>query len=264
MTIHIGTSGWHYDHWDGTFYPKELPRRRWIEYYAARFHTVESNAAFYRLPKTETFASWAHNSPDDFVMAVKMSRYLTHIKRLAEPAEPVTRFMERVEGLGAKLGPVLLQLPPTFQVDLDRLDDVLKRLPASLRVAVEFRHPSWWRDEVRDCLERHEAALCLADRGSRPISPLWRTTQWTYVRFHGGTGNPWSCYGRTALESWADRIEEGWPEGDVWAYFNNDMNCCALRDARWFAQACARRDLDPTRLPPARDVSLGSVPGRSS
>ncbi len=257
MPINIGTSGWHYEHWDRGFYPAGLPRRRWLEHYAARFRTVESNAAFYRLPARDTFASWASQTPEDFVMAVKMSRYLTHIRRLREPAEPVQRFLERADALGAKLGPVLLQLPPTLQADPGALRDVLEALCPAVRVAVEFRHPSWFTDGCLALLEEHGAALCLADRGSRPVTPLERTTGWGYVRLHFGTGNPESCYGRAALASWSERVAGLWgPEEEVFVYFNNDTNRCALRDARTFHLACARIGLHPTRVPAAREVRL--------
>lgn len=257
LTIRIGTSGWHYGDWKGAFYPEGMSRKEWLHFYSARFSTVESNAAFYRLPETETFHGWAGQSPDDFVIAVKMSRYLTHVKRLADPEEPVGRFVERIEGLGDKLGPVLLQLPPNFRKDLPRLDAVLSQLPARLSVAVELRHASWFEDEVRTCLKSHGAALCLADRGSRPAAPLWRTADWTYLRFHAGTGLPAPCYGRTALVSWAERLLDGWGKGaEAWVYFNNDTNACALRDARRFQRACIRTGLGPTRVPRAGEVVL--------
>ena len=172
MPVLIGTSGWQYRHWRERFYPPGLPQRSWLEHYAKSFDTVESNNAFCRLPELATFQSWAQRTPPGFVWAVKMSRYLTHIKRLAEPAEPVQRFLERAAGLGPKLGPVLLQLPPTLKADLVRLDVVLGLLTPRVRVAVEFRHDSWFTAETRALLEQRGAALCLADRGSKPVTPL--------------------------------------------------------------------------------------------
>jgi uncharacterized protein YecE (DUF72 family) len=173
--IWLGTSGWQYKDWRDRFYPAKLPQRLWLEHYAERFATVEVNNAFYRLPERDTFAQWRDRTPDDFVVVVKMSRYLTHIKRLREPAEPVARFMSRADALGDKLGPVLLQLPPTLKVDLRALDETLAQFPESVRVAVEPRHVSWWTDELRELLTRRNAALCWADRRSRPLTPLWRT-----------------------------------------------------------------------------------------
>jgi uncharacterized protein YecE (DUF72 family) len=256
MTVVLGTSGWHYRDWRERFYPSEIPQRAWLEYYASRFATVESNNAFYRLPEGERFASWARSTPGDFVMAVKMSRYLTHIKRLRDPQEPVARFLDRVRHLGAKLGPVLLQLPPTLRADIALLDETLRQFPPSVRVAVEFRHDSWWTDETRSLLEHHASALCLADRDSRPVTPLWRTAGWTYLRLHAGAASPAPCYGRAAIASWTDRLSGDFDDADAYVYFNNDTGGCALRDARWFAQEAIKRDLDVTRTP-ARSLRPG-------
>lgn len=249
MSLLIGTSGWQYRDWRGRFYPAEVPQKRWLEHYAERFQTVESNSAFYRLPARDTFAGWARRTPDDFVMAVKMSRYLTHIKRLVDAAEPVARFLEHAAGLGAKLGPVLLQLPPTLKADGDLLERCLARFPQGVRVAVEFRHESWFTDAIRRLLEARGAALCLADRESRPVAPLWVTADWGYLRMHEGAASPRPCYGRSALETWAGRLVERWPQGDVYVYFNNDPGCCAVRDARTFAGIARRAGLVTTRVP---------------
>ena len=267
MTVYVGTSGWQYDHWRTRFYPSAVPKARWLEFYAERFAVVESNNAFYRLPKPQTFEDWARRTPDDFRFTVKVSRFLTHIKRLRDPAEPVARFVEHTRYLGAKLAPVLLQLPPTLRADLDALDGTLRRFGRSVKVAVEFRHPTWFSNECRSLLERRGAALCLADgelgmgahkRASRPVSPLWRTTDWGYVRWHHGAASPEPCYGRTALRSWARRIAElfGSTE-DVFAFFNNDGRACALRDATVFAGYVTRESSLPVaRVAPARDVMV--------
>ncbi|MGH2734831.1 MAG: DUF72 domain-containing protein, partial [Actinomycetota bacterium] len=250
MTVFIGTSGWQYRDWRERFYPKEVPQRLWLEHYAEQFVTVESNNAFYRLPERDTFAAWARRTPDDFVMASKMSRFLTHLKRLREPEEPVARFLDRAEGLGPKLGPVLLQLPPNLKADLDALDLTLRQFPARVRVAVEFRHETWVTDETRALLEKRGAALCLADRLSRPVSALWRTADWTYVRLHEGAATPHPCYGRSALKTWAERLAEEWGDNEhAWVFFNNDPGGCAVRDARYFAREVERAGLTPTRVP---------------
>jgi uncharacterized protein YecE (DUF72 family) len=228
--IRVGTSGWQYDDWRGVLYPERLPQRAWLSTYAEAFGTVEVNAAFYRLPSYATFAKWRDAVPDGFVMAVKASRYLTHIKRLADPAEPVGRLVEAARGLGDRLGPLLLQLPPTLRADAALLKACLAEFPADLRIAVEPRHESWWTDEVRSVLEAHGAALCWADRLSRPITPLWRTTGWGYLRLHHGRAG-WS-YGRTALRSWYERITDAFDDGYV--YFNNDPGGAAVRNARSF------------------------------
>ncbi|GAA4792221.1 hypothetical protein GCM10023329_50200 [Streptomyces sanyensis] len=195
MPVLLGTSGWQYDDWRGVLYDEGVPRRRWLEVYARSFRTVENNNVFYRLPEEATFAGWRERTPPGFVMAVKASRFLTHVRRLRDPEEPVARLMERARGLGGRLGPVLLQLPPTLRGDPAALDAVLGCFPAGVRVAVEPRHPSWWTAEVRGVLAAHGAALCWADRGSRPVSPLWRTAEWGYLRLHEGRAAPWPATG---------------------------------------------------------------------
>ncbi len=256
MPVLIGTSGWQYRHWRETFYPRGVTQGAWLEFYAQRFQTVESNNAFYRLPEAATFAAWARRTPDDFVMAVKVSRYLTHIKRLAEPAEPVERFVRHVSQLGSKLGPVLLQLPPSLRMDIERLRGTLDEFPPTMRVAVEFRHDSWYTPEVRDLLTERAVALCLADRRRR-LTPVWRTADWAYVRFHEGRAVPSPCYGRTSLKTWVETIADRWPAAaDVFVYFNNDPRACALRDAGVFARASRRAGLAPTRVAPPRDVHV--------
>jgi uncharacterized protein YecE (DUF72 family) len=243
----IGTSGWQYRDWRGEdrLYPPKLPQRLWLEKYAESFATVEVNNAFYRLPERTTFAQWRDRTPDDFVVAVKMSRYLTHIKRLKEPAEPVARFLSRADALGSKLGPVLVQLPPTLKVDVAALDETLSHFPKEVKVAVEPRHESWWTDEVRDLLTRHGAALSWADRKGRPVTPLWRTTDWVYLRLHEGRARPWPHYGRTSLGSWLDRL----PDEEAYVFFNNDPGGAAVSDAVTLAALARRRGRSVTRTP---------------
>lgn len=179
---------------------------------------------------------------------MKASRYLTHVRRLREPEEPVARLMEAVKGLGPKLGAVLVQLPPDMQARLTELDQTLLSFPSGVRVAVEARHESWFNDELRALLERYDAALCLADRRSRPATPLWRTASWGYLRMHEGLGTLRPCYGRAALTSWAERLAEMFESNDdVYVYFNNDERGCAVRDARRFATAVAAVGLEPSR-----------------
>ncbi|MFG1961296.1 DUF72 domain-containing protein [Nonomuraea sp. NPDC049028] len=235
MATLVGTSGWQYKDWRGILYPQEVPQRLWLETYGETFPTVESNNAFYRLPSPESFAGWRDRTPDGFVMAVKASRFLTHIKRLADPEQPVERLMNAASALKDKLGPILLQLPPTLKADPDRLARCLDCFPKHVRLAVEPRHPSWWTDEVREILAARDAALCWADRLGRPVSPLWRTAGWGYVRLHEGRATPWPSYGDTALKTWAGRVKEaGWP--DVYVYFNNDPGGAAVRNAIRFAK----------------------------
>jgi len=226
----VGTSGWQYDSWKDAFY-KGVAHKQWLSSYSKSFCTVEVNSVFYRLPERRTFEHWRDETPKDFVFAVKMSRYLTHIRRLTDPQEPVERFADRVAGLDDKLGPILLQLPPSFPADSERLDGVLRRLTKVSRVAVEFRHDSWFSHPVRSVLESNGAALCWADNGGLR-TPLWKTAEWGYVRFHFGRAQPPSCYGVRSLETWTNRIVDNWStHQDVYAFFNNDSNACAVRDA---------------------------------
>lgn len=237
MPCFVGTSGWQYADWRGILYPDDLPQRCWLETYAREFSTVEINNAFYRLPSRETFAAWRSRTPDGFVVAVKASRFLTHIKRLREPKEPVQRLVEHASGLGERLGPVLLQLPPTLRADRVLLDECLRCFPADIRVAVEFRHDSWWTPQIRTVLERCGATLCWADVESRPVTPLWRTADWGYLRLHSGRAHPRPRYGRTALRSWVRRLRGSWNDGDdVFVYFNNDPGGAAVHDAVNFAR----------------------------
>jgi uncharacterized protein YecE (DUF72 family) len=252
MPLLVGTSGWDYADWRGVLYPPGQPRRLALEEYTRHFATVENNNAFYRLPGREVFASWRERTPADFRMAVKASRFLTHLKRLRDPAEPVARLMDRVAPLGDRLGPVLLQLPGTLAVDVPLLDACLRRFPGAVRVAVECRHPSWWEDEraLRAVLERRDAALCWADRGSRPVTPLWRTASWGYLRLHAGAAAPAPRYGRDALRSWARRVAGAWPDAaDVYVYFNNDPGGAAVRDAAAFGRVAALLGRSVGRVP---------------
>jgi len=217
MTVLVGTSGWQYRDWRGTFYPPDVPQRRWLEYYAGRFGTVENNGTFYRLPPRETFAGWRDRVGGDFVMTVKASRYLTHVRRLRDPAEPVRRLLDAAAGLGDRLGPVLLQLPPDLRAAPRLLDECLAQFPA------------------------RNAALCWADRTGAAVTPLWRTAGWGYLRFHeGDDGADWPRYRAATLRAWADRITATWAGGlDVYVYFNNDQRGAAPRDAAGFAAAVA-------------------------
>jgi uncharacterized protein YecE (DUF72 family) len=258
VPVYIGTSGWQYDHWRGTFYPEGVAQSRWLEFYSERFRVVELNNSFYRLPKKETFSGWAERTPDDFILAAKMSRYLTHVRRLKEPREPIERFLRRAGGLGSKLGPVLLQLPPTLKASESALEEALDHFPGNVRVALEPRHDSWFTDQIAGVLSEHNAALCLADRGAEPVTPVWRTADWTFLRFHEGTGSPHPCYKRGTMEIWVDRLADGWGKkrSDVFVFFNNDPRACALRDSVVFAELLQAAGFEATRVPNRRDVKL--------
>jgi uncharacterized protein YecE (DUF72 family) len=256
--LRVGTSGWQYKHWRARFYPAKCPTTRWLEHFAERFATVEVNNTFYRLPKPETFADWAARVPGDFTMAIKASNYLTHYRRLREPTEPVERLLAHAGRLESHLAVVLLQLPPDLKAAPDRLDETLRAFSGRVRVAVEPRHDSWWCDEVRSVLTDHGAALCLADRGSRMITPEWRTADWCYVRFHFGLAQPPSCYGPTALRSWATRLRDLHGAGiDGYVYFNNDGHGCALRDAAVFARFARELGIEVTRVPDPAETPVG-------
>lgn len=238
--IRVGTSGWQYRSWREVFY-EGAPQRTWLSRYTEAFDTVEVNSAFYRLPDRDVFAGWAAQAPSGFCFAVKMSRYLTHIRRLREPAQPVARFLDRAAGLGDRLGPVLLQLPPTLTADAQALAAVLAEFPSTVRVAVEPRHRSWWTPAVRETLTAHGAALCWADRLGRPLTPFWVTADFGYLRLHEGRAQPRPRYGRRALSSWLSRIHSAYPtSADVYVYFNNDPGGAAVANARTFATLAAR------------------------
>lgn len=231
--IRVGTSGWQYADWRGTFYPQRLPQRDWLAYYVEQFDTVEVNATFYRLPTIETVERWAAALPEGFVMVVKASRYLTHVKRLREPQEPVERMLGVLEPLRRRslLGPVLLQLPPDFAVEAQRLARTLDAFPSDVRIAVEPRHASWFCDPVRDVLTRYRAALVWADRGGRSLGPLWQTCEWRYLRLHHGR-HGWGYESRD-LARWANRLRSA---GSGYVFTNNDPGAAAVVDARSLQQ----------------------------
>jgi uncharacterized protein YecE (DUF72 family) len=252
VAVFIGTSGWQYRHWRYTYFRKGTPQNRWFEQVMRDFRTVELNVTFYRLPKQEVFAGWYDRSPDDAVITVKASRYLTHIKRLKDPQPSVDMLLDRIRPLREKLGPILIQLPPDLPVDVDALDATLRAFPQGHRLAVEPRHESWWTDDVRRCLEQHNAALCWADRKG-PITPLWRTADWAYLRFHEGKYDPWPFYTNDELAWWADHLRDTDRNGDdVYVYFNNDPGTAAIQDAITFAAYVAERGIEVTRVPAER------------
>ena len=255
MTVLVGTSGWQYRHWRYRYFKRGTPQNRWFEQVMRDFQTVELNVTFYRLPRMEVFAGWYDRSPADAVITVKASRYLTHIKRLKDPQPSVDMLLDRIRPLRQKLGPILIQLPPDLQVDVANLDATLSAFPRDFRLAVEPRHESWWTDDVRQCLEKHNAALCWADRKGA-ITPLWRTADWGYLRFHEGRDETkgWPFYRDDELQWWADTICEVLPDdaSDIYVYFNNDPGGAALEDAITFAQQLEARGRTVSRVPAER------------
>ena len=233
--IRIGCSGWNYQHWrNGVFYPPRFAPRRWLDYYAQLFDTVEINATFYRLPRVVAVARWVEESPPGFLFAVKMSRYVTHVKRLKDLPPSLELFYSRIEPLARspKMGPVLWQLPGNFHRDDERLAGALAVLPPG-RHCFEFRHESWFAPEVYELLRRHEVALVIGDTPKRPFQSHELTADWTFIRFHEGTRGRFSNYSESELEEWAQRIERWAASDDVYAYFNNDWNGYAVRNALW-------------------------------
>jgi len=251
--LRIGCSGWNYKHWRGPVYPAAMPARLWFDHYVTLFDTVEINNSFYRLPEPSTFAAWRERAPDDFLYAIKASRFLTHLKRLREPEEPVARLFEHARELHDHFGPILYQLPGSFHRDLQRLDDFLGVLPRTLgelgakpaahqlQHVVEFRHPSWYVEETYEVLDAHAAAMCLHDmRGSAITSPF--VGPFTYVRFHGPSGRYFGRYDITRLDMWAARLHEQLQDGrPVYAYFNNDPEGMAVANAVELKQLMAAR-----------------------
>ena len=227
----VGCSGWQYKHWRGDFYPPDLPQTKWFEHYAARFDTVEINNTFYRLPERATFASWARRAPAAFEFAVKASRFLTHMKKLKDPEEPIDRLFSRMRALATHLGPVLYQLPPHWKVDVERFAHFLDVLPRGVRHVVEFREPSWYTPEIFRLMERRRVALCLHDmKGSAPERA--RVGRFVYVRFHGATAKYGGGYTEERLRGWSAWLNVQRRDGcDVYAYFNNDVGGHAPRDA---------------------------------
>lgn len=238
--IRIGTSGWYYEDWSGLFYPSELPKNKWFEYYSKHFDTVEINNTFYQLPKEQTFENWHKQAPKNFLFTVKANRYITHVKRLKEPEEPLERFFGGVRLLKENLGPVLYQLPPSFHKDLDRLKDFLQALSAirvadlpKERVAVfEFRHESWFSQDTYELLKKFNAAFCIHDLAGIP-TPRVVTSDIIYVRFHGPTGKYQGNYSKSALRDWARWLKEHAKEArSIYAYFNNDIHAYAVKNAK--------------------------------
>lgn len=225
----VGTSGWQYDHWRGDFYPASLPKRLWFAHYAACFDTVEVDATFYRVPTREVFTAWKAQAPSDFRYALKFSRFATHRKKLRDPEQTLPYFLERSAALGDRTGPLLLQLPPRWRADPERLRAFLSRAPRRLRWAVEVRDPSWLCAPVYRVLSEHGAALCIHDL--LPEHPRLLTADFTYLRYHGvAYGGSYSPRALSREARWiVAQLEQGI---DVYAFFNNDLGGHAVRNAR--------------------------------
>lgn len=234
--IRIGTSGFHYAHWKGDFYPDDLPVQDWFGWYARYFDTVEINNTFYRLPERNVFEQWRDQAPEGFCYALKFSRYGSHVKRLKD-FEPIERFIDRAQPLEKLAGPILVQLPPNWHVNVERLESFLAALPDRYRWTFEFRHPSWLCEDVYALLEQHGAALCLHDMIER--HPRRLTAGWTYLRFHGAHYS--GSYSHQFLTALARRLRDYVAAGiDVYVYFNNDAEGHAVRNALALKRYVAR------------------------
>jgi uncharacterized protein YecE (DUF72 family) len=239
----IGCSGWNYADWRGPFYPaKGCPTSRWLEFYAQNFPTVEINSTFYRLASRDAVARWVKQTPKDFVFAPKISRYITHMKRLTDTDRAVARFYERIEPLAEspKMGPVLWQLPENFHRDDERLESALTELPPG-RHAFEFRHPSWFTEPVYELLRAHDVALVIGDDPERPFQAYEFTTDFTFIRFHGGKRGRYGNYSDAEIREWADRIRAWAAERQAFVYYNNDRNAYAINNARMLTDLAVSR-----------------------
>ncbi len=234
LPVRVGCSGWQYDSWRGRLYPEGLAKGRWLDRYSEVFGTVEVNSTFYRLARPEAVKRWIEQTPEHFTFTLKSSRYLTHIKRLTNLEDGVRRFYDAVEPLVGhpKLGPVLWQLPENFHRDDDRLGAALEALPPG-RHTFEFRHQSWFTEEVYSLLREHGVALTIGDHPERPFQSHEMTTDWTFVRFHYGQRGRRGNYAESELETWAERFERWREDVEVLVYFNNDWEEFAIRNGLW-------------------------------
>src|SRR3954453_15332394 len=230
--IRVGCSGWVYKHWRGLLYADSLPQKRWFERYAEEFDTVEINASFYRLPLVSTFEGWREKAPPGFRYALKANRFITHMKKLPDCEEAADGFIDLARRLERTLGPILYQLPPSLHKDLERLETFLMRLPGDLEQVVEFRHKSWYDEDVLALLDRHGVGFVTHDlKGLK--SPRWASGRTAYVRFHGAAGKYWGRYSDEALLDWTDWLVDQTRHGrSCWCYFNNDVHGHAVEDAR--------------------------------
>jgi uncharacterized protein YecE (DUF72 family) len=234
--IHIGTSGWHYGHWKGPFYPAKLGSEDFLAFYCQRFQSVEINNSFYKLPDAATLKAWKKTVPPHFIFAAKGSRFITHMKKLKDPEQTVARFIERMSVLGEALGPILFQLPPRWFFNLERLQNFLAALPGKFRYAVEFRDPSWINDQTCQALADHGAAFCIYEIAGY-LSPKEVTADFVYIRLHGPGEAYQGSYDTQTLAGWAGAISAWAAQGkEVFCYFDNDeagyaaLNALALQE----------------------------------
>jgi uncharacterized protein YecE (DUF72 family) len=230
--IRIGTSGWYYEHWKELFYPKDLAKSKWFEFYAKQFDTVELNNTFYHLPKEQSIKRWEEIAPENFVYAVKANRFITHIKKLNDVSESLTLFFDRIDLLKNHLGVILYQLPPNMHFDIERLEAFLKLLPKEKSSVFEFRHKSWYCDETYKLLEKSGVGFCIHDMPGKE-SPRVVTSDIIYVRFHGTSGRYSGDYLESQLQDWATWLAEQTKKArTIYIYFNNDAHAFAIKNAK--------------------------------
>lgn len=221
-TVYIGTSGWSYKHWKGTFYPDNITAAGQFGEYQRFFDTVELNNSFYKLPAPSAFAAWRKSSPPKFIFAVKGGRFLTHMKKLNVDKSSLDRFFDSANELKNKLGPILFQLPPRWRVNAERLRNFIKALPKGYRYAFEFREQTWYNDEVYTILKSANCAFCIYELDGH-LSPIEVTATFVYIRLHGPQGKYQGSYSTQSLRSWARKIDSWQKKGlDVYLYFDND------------------------------------------
>ncbi len=230
--LRIGTSGWSYAHWQGLFYPQNLPKEKWLEYYCQYFDTVELNSSFYHLPQKKTFKNWRQRTPKNFLFSIKASRFISHLLKLNGASESLENLLDNALGLKEKLGPILFQFPPNFELDVERLGKFLKILPADKRFTFEFRHESWFCPKVYKMLAKNNLALTISDTPNYPL--VFETTaDFVYIRLHGHEVLYASKYSQAELSEWTQKIKGWLADGlDVYIYFDNDANAHAVENAK--------------------------------
>ncbi len=230
--IYIGTSGWHYDHWIGPYYPKELAPQKFLQFYAQDFNSVEINNTFYHLPSIKAVKQWTQTVDKKFLFSVKASRYVTHVKRFKDPKKSLKKFFAAIKPLSSQIGVILFQTPPSLKIDLERLETFINALPDTYRFAFEFRNSSWYQDEVYALLKKKNMGFCIHDFDDI-ASPETVTASFVYLRFHGPSGYYSGKYSLPTLRKWAKKITQWAKEGkEVFCYFNNDQAAYAVKNAK--------------------------------
>jgi|SRR5436190_2586088 len=261
--IRIGTSGWHYKHWIGRYYPEKMRPADMLSWYLRDFDTVELNNTFYRLPEETSFDTWRTSVPRDFVFAVKGSRFLTHMIKLKDAERGIVNFVPRAQRLGRKLGPILWQLPPKWNVNVERLEDFLSKLPHGIRYAFELRNTTWMTDRVYEVLQKHNAAFCIYELAGFQ-TPLEITAKWTYIRLHGPTQRKYQgSYSDAQLARWAERIEDWSRKLDrIYVYFDNDDSAFAVNNALTLKRLVNTFNAASRPRRAARESAEASIPSR--